>query len=159
MLFRSEKIARKMGTFSEEKIWLLHDAALLHDIGKLGIHEMILNKKILSDEDWHAIRKHPVIGAEILKPVSLDKELLAVVSEHHERYDGKGYPYGLKGDEIDILAAIVAAADSYDAMVSHRSYKEDLTQAEAVTQLKANSGSQFNPEVIDAFIKVLRKET
>ena len=154
----SEKIARKMG-IPEEKVRLLHDAALLHDIGKLGIHEMILNKKVLSDEDWHAIRKHPAIGAEILKPVSLDKELLAVVSEHHERYDGKGYPYGLKGDEIDILAAIVAAADSYDAMVSHRSYKEDLTQAEAVTQLKANSGSQFNPEVIDAFIKVLRKET
>ncbi len=154
----SVKIARRLG-LPADSIELLREAALLHDIGKLGIQEMILSKKaILSDEDWHIIHKHPEIGEEILRPVSLDIELLAVVRGHHERYDGKGYPDGLKGDKIDILTSIVAAADSYDAMISNRAYKNNMTKADALQQLKANRGLQFNPKVIDAFVEVLEKE-
>ncbi|MDD5427647.1 MAG: HD domain-containing protein [Candidatus Omnitrophica bacterium] len=151
------KIAESMGV-SKERIELLREAALLHDIGKLGIHEMILSKKVLSDEDWHAIRKHPAIGAEILKPVCLDPELLSVIKEHHERYDGKGYPDGLSGGKISLLAAIVSVADSYDAMISDRGYQKTMDKAEAIAQLSANSGSQFDPEVVRAFIKVLEKD-
>lgn len=153
------KIAHKMG-ISENKIELLREAALLHDIGKLGIQEMILSKKsVLTDEDWHAIKKHPEIGEEILRPVSLDTELLAIVRGHHERFDGKGYPDGLKGNDIGIPTAIVAAADSYDAMVSNRAYRhKSITREDAIIQLKANRGLQFNPEVIDAFVSVLEEE-
>lgn len=152
------KIAIEMG-LPKDKMRLLHDASLLHDIGKLGIHDIVLSKKVgLTPEDWHTIRKHPEIGAEILKPISLDKELLAVVKEHHERYDGTGYPDGLIGSRIDPLAAIVAVADSYDAMISQRGYKKELTKAEAIEQLKVNSGSQFDPKMVEAFVRVLERE-
>ncbi len=152
----SEKIAFKMG-LSPEKIELLREAALLHDIGKLGVQEMILNKSLdLTDKEREDIRRHPAIGEDILKPVSLDKEILAVVRGHHERYDGKGYPDKISGDNIDLLASIVAVADSYDAMTSHRSYRKDLNKEEATEQLKSNSGTQFNPKVVDAFLEVLR---
>ena len=154
----SVKIAEEM-RLPRERIELLREAALLHDIGKLGIQDMILTKKVtLTDEDWHLIHKHPEIGEEILKPVSLNTELLAVVRGHHERYDGKGYPDGIGGDRIDMLTAIVAAADAYDAMTSDRSYKKNMTRIEAMEQLKANSGLQFNPKVVKAFVKVLEKE-
>ena len=151
----SVKIAEKMN-LPKEKIELLREAALLHDIGKLGIQDMILSKTAgLTDEDWHVIRKHPEIGEEILRPVSLDTELLAVVRGHHERYDGNGYPDGLSGDRIDLPTSIVAVADAYDAMVSNRVYKKNMNETEAIEQLKANRGLQFNPKVVDAFIKVL----
>ncbi len=154
----SQKIAREMG-LPEEKIELLKEAALLHDIGKLGVQEMVLNKKAaITDEDREIIRKHPAIGEEILRPVSPDKEMLAVVRGHHERYDGKGYPDRLSGDNIDALAVIVAAADSYDAMTSNRPYRKNLNKEEAMEQLKSNSGCQFNPKVVEAFLKVLERE-
>lgn len=151
----SEEIARKMD-LPEKKIELLKNAALLHDIGKLGVREMILDKNVsLTSEDVVTIQKHPIIGEDILKPVSLDKELLAIVRGHHERYDGKGYPDKLKGDEIDILTSIVAVADAYDAMTSHRTYRKNLDKDEAIDQLMENSGLQFNPKVVQAFIEVL----
>jgi len=153
----SVKIASKLG-LPEDKMVLLKEAALLHDIGKLGVQEMVLNKTgALSDEDRQIIRKHPAIGEDILKPVSDDKDLLAIVRGHHERYDGKGYPDALAGDKIDMLVAIVSAADSYDAMTSHRAYRVNLSKDEAVKQLQIGSGSQFNPQVVDAFIKVLKE--
>ncbi|MCX5686463.1 MAG: HD-GYP domain-containing protein [Candidatus Omnitrophica bacterium] len=151
----AEKIAVEMG-LAAQKVELVKEAALLHDIGKLGVQEMILKKKSeLSEEDRQTIRKHPLIGEELLKPVSLNKEMIAVVKEHHERYDGKGYPDGLAGDKIDILAAIVSAADSYDAMTSHREYRKNLDKDEAIEQLRKNSGLQFNPRVVEAFVRVL----
>ncbi len=154
----SEKIGRQIG-LSEEKLELLREAALLHDIGKLGVHEAILNKNMkLTEEEQLMVQKHPSIGEEVLKPIAVDEEMLAVVREHHERYDGKGYPNKLKGDEIDPLAAIVAVADSYDAMTSHRPYRTDLTKKEAVAQLEENRGVQFDPKVVDAFLDVLKKE-
>jgi putative nucleotidyltransferase with HDIG domain len=153
----SVRIASKMG-LDQEKIELLKEAALLHDIGKLGIQESILYKKAELDVDErNTIKKHPAIGEEILKPVTQDAELLSIVRGHHERYDGKGYPDGLSGDKIGLLPAIVAAADSYDAMTSHRGYRKDLTTDEVVEQFRKNSGTQFNPEVVEAFLKVLQE--
>jgi len=152
----SEKIGEVMG-MPKERLELLREAALLHDIGKLGIQEIILNKKSrLTSAERKDIEKHPVIGAEILESVSPDKEMLAVVRGHHEHYDGSGYPDGLKGDDIDILAAIVSVADSYDAMTSHRAYRANLSDAEALDQLKKNSGTQFNPEIVDAFLRIMK---
>lgn len=154
----SDRIAEAM-KLPKERTKLLHEAALLHDIGKLGLQDMLLYKKaVLTDEDWATIKKHPKMGEEMLKPVSIDDELLSVVREHHERYDGKGYPDGLKGDQIDVLAAIVSAADAYDAMISNRPYRKNLTKIEAMEQLKTNSGLQFNPKIVEAFIKVLEAE-
>ncbi len=154
----SEKIALEMG-LPPKDVETLREAALLHDIGKLGVHEIVLNKKMeLTKDEREEIRKHPSIGEEILKPVSSDKNILQVIREHHERYDGKGYPDGLTGEKINPLAAIVSVADSYDAMTSHRAYRTDLTKDAAMEQLKENSGIQFDPKVVDAFIKVMKDE-
>ena len=152
------RLAVEMG-LPEKRVELLKEAALLHDIGKMGVETTILRKdSSLTAEEGDIIHKHPAIGEDILKPVSLDKDILAVIRGHHERYDGKGYPDRLKGDDINIMAAIVSVADAYDAMTSHRPYMKNMTKEEAIEQLKKNSGTQFNPKVTDAFIKVLQRE-
>ena len=154
----SQKIALKMD-FPEEKVESLKEAALLHDIGKLGVQERILNKKDkLSDEEWELIRQHPSIGEEILKPVLSDEEMLSVVKSHHERYDGKGYPDKISGENINIFAQIVAVADTYDAMTSARAYRPALSKEVAIEELRKNSGTQFNPKVVEAFLEVLQEE-
>lgn len=151
----SQKTALQMG-FSSEKASLLKEAAQLHDIGKLGIHEDVLNKKgPLSEEEWDMIHKHPAVGEEILKPVFLDKEMLSCVRSHHERYDGSGYPDGLKGDQINIFAQIVSVADAYDAMTSSRSYRPAMSKEDAIKRLRDVCGTQFNPQVVEALIKIL----
>jgi len=152
------KIGQAMG-FSQEKIELLNKAAQLHDIGKLVIHESILNKETpLTEEEWKVIKEHPVIGEEVLKPVLVDEELLNMVRSHHERYDGKGYPDKIKGDSINIFAQIISVADAYDAMVSRRAYREALNKEAAIVELKTNSGTQFNTQVVKAFLKVLEEQ-
>ena len=152
------RIALEMG-FSEETVELLRKAAQLHDIGKLGIHEDILTKKSsLAESEWDVVYKHPVVGEEILKPVILDDDMLSVIRSHHEHYDGTGYPDGLKGDQISMLAQIASVADAYDAMTSSRTYNRVLTKEEAIKRLKEASGTQFNPKVVEAFIKALAKE-
>ena len=154
----AKKIAVGLG-LPQEKIELLGEAVQLHDIGKLGIHEDLLNKSgALSDSEWDVVHKHPVAGEEILKPVFLDPEMLSVIRSHHERFDGSGYPDGLKGDKINIFAQITSIADAYDAMTSSRSYRPALSKAEAMRRLQKDSGTQFNPQVVDAFIKILEKE-
>jgi putative nucleotidyltransferase with HDIG domain len=154
----SQKVALKMG-FLEEKAESLREAALLHDIGKLGIHEQILNKREkLTDEEWELIKKHPSVGEEILKPVLLDKEMLSVIKSHHERYDGKGYPDKISGENINIVAQIVSVADAYDAMTSVRAYRVASTKEKAIEEIRKNSGIQFNPKVVEAFLKVLEEE-
>jgi len=152
------QIALEMG-IPPEKAELLKKAAQLHDIGKLGIHEDILNKKSsLSESEWDVVHKHPEVGEEILKPVFPDSQMLSVVRSHHERYDGKGYPDGLKGDQLNIFAQIVAVADAYDAMVSARSYKTALTKEEALAGIKEGAETHFNPAVVQAFIKVSERQ-
>jgi putative nucleotidyltransferase with HDIG domain len=154
----AEKIAAKLG-LPQDKAQLVRETALLHDIGKFGVKESILNKKeSLTEEEWETIRKHPVIGEEILKPILLNEEMQGIVREHHERFDGKGYPDRLKGDKINLLAQILSVADSYDAMTSSRAYRPAFTKEKAIEELKKASGSQFNPKVVDAFIEVLREE-
>lgn len=151
------RIASAMG-MPGEKAELLKKAAQLHDIGKIGIPEEILNKKGgLSDEEFGIIRRHPEVGEEILKPVFLESEMLSVVRSHHERYDGKGYPDGLKPEQSGIFAQIVSVADAYDAMTSTRSYRHKMPREEAVARVKAGAGTQFNPEVVEAFCRIADK--
>jgi len=153
----SRALALEMGIPVKEAD-MLKKVTELHDIGKLGIDERILNKvEKLTDEEWRRIKEHPVMGEEILRPVFLDKRMLSIVRSHHERYDGTGYPDGLKGDEIDMLAQIVSVADAFDAMSTTRAYRGPLTREAAIGELKKNSGTQFNPRIVEAFLKVLNR--
>jgi len=154
----AQTIALSMG-FSKERCELLKKAAELHDIGKLVTHENILNKKgKLTEEEWEIIKKHPIIGEDILKPVLMDEDVLAIVRSHHERYDGNGYPDGIKGDNINIFAQIISVADTYDAMTSPRPYRPALSKEEAIEELKRNCGTQFNTQIVKAFLKALEKK-
>jgi len=154
----SEKIASVIG-FSPGKIEVLKKAAELHDIGKLAIHQNILNKKEkLTPEEWQIIREHPVVGEEVLKPILIDRELIEMVRSHHERYDGKGYPDHIKGDNISIFAQIISVADAYDAMTSPRAYRSTLSKEAAIVELKANCGTQFNTQIVEAFLKTMEEE-
>jgi putative nucleotidyltransferase with HDIG domain len=154
----AKKIALKMG-FSQEKAELLRETAQLHDIGKLGINESILNKNgKLTEEEWKIIQEHPIVGEEILKPVAFDKEMLAMVRSHHERYDGKGYPDKIEGEDINIFAQIVSIADAYDAMTSDRAYRAALSKDEAIEELRENSGTQFNSKIMQIFLDILKEE-
>jgi putative nucleotidyltransferase with HDIG domain len=151
----STRIALRMG-FSREKAEVLRKAAQLHDIGKLGIHDSILNKKEkLTVEEWKVIQDHPFIGEDILKPLSLDEEMMSVVRSHHERYDGTGYPDKTNGEDVHIFAQIVSVADAYDAMTSERAYRPAMNSSAAIVELKENSGSQFNAMVVEAFLEIL----
>jgi len=152
------KIAVRLG-LPAEQVELLRDTAVLHDIGKLGIEERILNKKEnLTGEEWETIRQHPIIGEQILAPILLNKELLAVVRSHHERYDGTGYPDRLAGPAIKIFAQILTVADAFDAMTSPRSYRPAMAMDKAVAELKRHRGSQFAPRVVDVFADILHEE-
>lgn len=149
------KIASRMG-LSEDKIELLKEAALLHDIGKVGIEKGILNKKEpLTASEWQLIKRHPVVGEEMVKSVVLNKEMLSVIRSHHERLDGKGYPDGLSGEEISIFAAIISVADAYDAMVSNRAYRNALSREDVFRELKNNRNSQFNSKVVDVLLEIV----
>jgi HD-GYP domain-containing protein (c-di-GMP phosphodiesterase class II) len=151
-------IAKEIG-IPEDKIELLKESAQLHDVGKMGIHEEILNKTgVLSEKEWDMIHQHPAVGEEILKPVFLDDEMLSVIRSHHERYDGKGYPDGLKNGQINIFAQIVSVADAYDAMTSSRAYRSALSKGEALVRLEQGSGSQFNPDIVSALVRALEKK-
>ena len=129
---------------------------VLHDIGKIGIPENILNKPgKLTVEEWQEIKTHPLIGETILKSLDLLKPGLSLVRHHHERYDGKGYPDGLKEAAIPKIAAIVTVADAYDAMTSPRPYRPAMPKEKAIEELKQNSSTQFDPEIVNALVKVI----
>ncbi len=124
-------------------------AAKLHDIGKVGLPEYILNKpERLTAEEFLLVRKHPVIGERILAPIIRSRGIRAAIRGHHERFDGLGYPDNLRGNNIPILARLIALVDSYDAMTSNRAYREALSQEEAVASLRAGAGTQFDPELV-----------
>lgn len=131
--------------------------ALLHDIGKIGVPDEILRKpSSLEQAELEIMRQHPEIGARIVEPVRNLATVAPIIRAHQERYDGSGYPDGLKGDEIPKIARIISVADAYVAMTDERVYREARTQEEAVAELKRCSGSQFDPNVVDAFLQVLR---
>ena len=134
---------------------------LLHDFGKIGIPELILTKSTkLTTNEYDVIKQHPFLGYETLKHISSfnNRGIVDMVLYHHERYDGKGYPYGLRGEEIPLEARIIALADSYDAMTSKRHYKDEMDMNYAINEIQTNKGTQFDPELADLFIKVLKRE-
>ena len=148
-------IAGELGWNSEE-IMNLKYAAHLHDIGKIGIPDMLLNKPArLTPEEYSVIKEHTVIGAEILKNISLIPHVAEVARSHHEHYDGTGYPDGLAGEDIPLSARIVAIADSYDAMNSRRIYRNALPPEKIFEEIENNRGIQFDPELADIFLKLL----
>ena len=148
-------IAKELGWSQDEIINLKH-AAHLHDIGKIGIPDSVLNKptQLTEDED-NLLKKHTIIGAEILKDVTLIPHVVEVTRNHHEHYDGSGYPDGLAGTEIPIYARIIAVADCYDAMNSRRIYRNALSQDEIYEEILKNKGTQFDPEIADIFLTLL----
>ncbi|MEW6685144.1 MAG: HD-GYP domain-containing protein [Candidatus Edwardsbacteria bacterium] len=131
-------------------------AALLHDVGKIGLPDVILeNVGTLSRQKWRRVKQHPQMGVRILSHVSALKELLPVIRSHHERYDGKGYPDGIKGNKIPLFARIIAVADAYDAMTASRTYRVRFGSKEAKEELLEYAGKQFDPQIVKAFIRVL----
>jgi len=151
----AQSIAVRMGI--DPKIReIFHKVCLLHDIGKVGVRDSVLLKPgKLSDEEWQDIKLHPVWGEQILKPILQDPAMLSIIRNHHERFDGTGYPDGLKQGQISILAAITTVADSYDAMTSTRAYRKAMTTDQAIEQLVKNRATQFHPDVVDAFLAIL----
>lgn len=138
-----------------EEIERIRIASLLHDLGKLAVPTEILDKpSSLSEGEWQAIGEHPRIGQVILEQASSLREAIPVVLHHHERYNGGGYPHGLRGNEIPIGARIVAVADAYHAMIHERPYKNTRTHAQALAELRENAGTQFDPDVVNTFCEV-----
>ncbi|MGL4797119.1 MAG: bifunctional diguanylate cyclase/phosphohydrolase, partial [Paraclostridium sp.] len=134
-------------------------AAYLHDIGKIEISEDVLNKKEkLTDEEFEILRDHPILGEELVKNIEPFKELLPLIRNHHEKYDGTGYPDRLKGDNIPYLARMITIADSFDAMTSHRPYNTRKSHEDAIQELRRCSGTQFDPYLVEKFIEMLNKE-
>lgn len=147
-------IALEMG-LPREEIERIRIASLLHDLGKIAIPDEILDKPTtLTDPEWQTIGEHPRIGQVILEQASSLREAIPVVLHHHERFNGGGYPHGLRGTEIPLGARIVAVADAYHAMVHDRPYSSALAHDAALAELRANAGTQFDPDVVDVFCTV-----
>lgn len=143
----SQMLASRLG-FSTQEVDEIYYAGLIHDVGKLGIDNSIINKKgRLTDEEYAEIKRHPNVGYEILKEISIKGKFAEGAKFHHERIDGKGYPDGWKGDQIPLLARIIAVADAYDAMTSKRSYRDILPQDVVREQIEQGIGTQFDPEI------------
>ncbi|MDI6751615.1 MAG: HD-GYP domain-containing protein [bacterium] len=154
------KCAEAMGKrlyLSAKEMKVLTAAAMLHDIGKYNMDNEILNKKgELTQEEYEMIKGHSVKGAEIIGSMPLLKEIGKVIRYHHERYDGQGYPDGLKDEDIPYLARILGVAEAFDAMTSERPYKPRMSLSEAILELEVNSGTQFDPEAVDALVHILK---
>lgn len=153
--YYSVQMARAMG-LDDAQTENVRIAGLFHDVGKIGTADDILLKNTkLENKEYNEIKKHPAMGANILSAVSMFKDIVNVVRWHHERYDGKGYPDGIKGEDIPLEARIISVADAFDAMVSDRHYRSHLSLEAAVDQLKTCSGEQFDPKVVSVFCRLL----
>jgi len=164
----SRKVAYYAGLIGEEmnlsteEMEILERAAILHDIGKIAIPESILNKPDrLTREEFEIMKTHPLCGVKIVENIRQMEAILPGMKYHHERYDGKGYPEGLAGEEIPLLARILAVADTYDAITSDRPYRKGPGHDFAIEEVKRCSGTQFAPEVVEAFLRtsICRKRT
>jgi PAS domain S-box/diguanylate cyclase (GGDEF) domain/uncharacterized domain HDIG len=151
-------IARALG-LSLSDVEIVRQAAMLHDLGKVGIKESILNKKArLTAKEMSEIMKHPKIAVDILRPIHVLNAIIPFILYHHERWDGKGYPNSLKGEDIPLGARIVAIADVYQALISHRPYRKAFSKAKALKMIKDASGTQFDPRIVKIFLDVIKKD-
>ena len=158
VMMYSQAIAEEL-EIPAEKIKMIKFGALLHDIGKIGISEDIIQKPgKLTEEEYHTIMEHPIIGGKILEGIGFLKDARQIVMFHHERLDGSGYPHGLKGKDIPLGVRILQVADVYDALSSKRPYREALSAKESIDIISKDTGTHFDSRVIEAFIKYLKSE-
>jgi HD-GYP domain-containing protein (c-di-GMP phosphodiesterase class II) len=158
VVYYSMCIAKYMN-LTPEQLERIRLGAVLHDVGKIGIEDKILKKNSpLDKEEWEVMQTHPEIGFDIMNRVEGLKDVVGAMRYHHERWDGKGYPLGLKGDEIPMIARVVSVADTYDAMVSTRPYRKGLDPKIAFDEITKFSGTQFDPVVVNAFIQAFQNE-
>ena len=151
-------IGKKLG-LSEEELKTLRIGGLFHDIGKIGIPDSILLKESkLTVDEYSEIKHHPSIGVHILSNATIFKDIIPIVKYHHERYDGRGYPENLKGEDIPLLARITAVADSFDAMSSRRTYRNNLELEKIISEIEENKNTQFDPRIADVFLDIIRNE-
>lgn len=150
-------IGKKMG-LDKEQLQILSELTTLHDTGKLLLPDYILNKtESLNENEWEIVKKHPEIGAKIISQIRKFKDGISVIRHHHERIDGKGYPNGINGSKINLLAKIVSVADAIDAMLSDRPYRKRLSIEEVKQELVKNKGTQFDPEIADIALKLIEE--
>jgi putative nucleotidyltransferase with HDIG domain len=155
-MFHALAVARALGLGPDEMA-AVQLGALFHDIGKIGVPDHILKKPAsLTEEEWAEMKTHPIIGANLLGEVPNLERIRPIVLAHHERYDGTGYPLGLKGTQIPLAAQIIACADAYEAMISTRPYRQAMNREDALTELLRVRGTQLNPIVVDAFVEHVR---
>ncbi|MFA5411032.1 MAG: HD-GYP domain-containing protein [Candidatus Omnitrophota bacterium] len=149
-------IAGKMD-LSKEEVETIREACELHDLGKIGLQDNILIKPAeLTPREWKIMKQHPLTAAQILQPLTFLRSVVDLIRQHHEHYDGSGYPVGLKGEEILLGARIIHLADAYEAMSSARSYRKvPLSKKEAILEIKKNSGTQFDPRVVEVFLRIV----
>ena len=153
------EVAKELG-LPEHEIEYLQFGSILHDVGKIGIPESIVKSpKTLTDAEYKIIQRHPLNGVKILQPIAFIKDHMYLVRNHHERWDGTGYPDGLRGDAIPLGAQIVAIADAFDAMTSSRPYRKGMPKKQAAREIKKNTGTQFSQRVADAFMIVFERGT
>ena len=159
----SERVAQYAKVMAEELNWdkneieIIDWGGMLHDVGKIGIHDSVLNKPgKLTDDEYNEMKLHPLIGSQIVKDISFLKSVIPYILEHHERFDGKGYPRGVGGNNISIKGRILAVADTLDAMTSDRPYRTAFKPEDALNEILRNKGTQFDPKVVRAFEKAWR---
>ena len=154
-----EEEQSEISSFMSSQLKSFRDAGELHDIGKIQIPAHIVNKPDkLTDAEFEVMKQHPILGEALLKPIKSMAHVLPTVRHHHERWDGKGYPDEIKDQKIPLSARIIAVTDSFDAMISERPYKKAMTVSEAVDELIKNSGTQFAPDIVVAFISLLKEK-
>lgn len=152
------EVARTLGA-SPQETQAVYWGGLLHDVGKIGIPDSILKKPSrLDDDEWAMIRKHTILGAQLIAPIKKLAEVAPIIECSHERYNGSGYPHGLRGEDIPFGARIVGVVDSYSAMRDERSYKKPISHKEAMDEIKRNSGILYDPQVVNAFLSVVKDE-
>jgi len=150
-------IGSEMG-LSKDDLDVLEFAATVHDIGKIGTPESLLSKMgRLTDEDWSSIRDHPRVGATFLASIDELREVASIIRHHHERMDGYGYPDNLRGEAIPLLSRILAVADAFEAMTADRPYRRAMSPSNALEELRANAGEQFDPDVVKAAAAVIQR--